>query len=110
MSQENVKIVWRIHEAFNQGNLALPELIDQDFDRIPDERFTLTAGPIRGRENVQRYLEGLIEAMHFQGAGGTIRPWGPSPGFRTCSRPRDASGVELDVRNAALWTLRTGEP
>jgi ketosteroid isomerase-like protein len=109
MSQENVEIVRRLSEAFNQGNLAIPELIDQDFEWIPDERFTLAAGPIRGRENVQRYLEDLIEAMHFQVELEELFDRGDQVLAFTHVRGRgDASGVELDVRNASLWTLRNG--
>jgi ketosteroid isomerase-like protein len=92
MSQENLEIVRRIYEVSpsGQGNLALRELLDPDFEWIPDERFTLTEGPIRGRENVQSgCFEGLNESYAFlRGARRTIRPRGPSPGFRSRSRPR----------------------
>jgi ketosteroid isomerase-like protein len=116
MSQENVDIVrriyemWRTYEASDQGKLALPELLDEDFEWVPDERFTLSEGPIRGRENVQRYFEGLIESIHFFPELEELFDRGDQVLAFVRVRGRgNASGVELDVRNAQLWTLRQGK-
>ena len=110
MSQENVEIVRRIYEASNQGNQALPELTNPDFEWIPDERFTLTEGPIRGRESVQRYFEDLNESMNLQVELEELLDRGDQVMAFVRIRGRgDASGVEVDVQTAHLWTLLHGK-
>jgi ketosteroid isomerase-like protein len=106
MSQENVEVVRRIYKA---GIPAPPELIDPGFEWIPDERHTLTRGPIRGREDVQRYFEDLIESVHPQVELEELFDRGDQVMAFVRIRGRgDASGVELDVQTAHLWTLRHG--
>jgi len=110
MSQENLEVVRRIYEASNRGVPALPELTDPDFEWIPDERHTLTQGPIRGREDVQRYFEDLIESLHPQVELEELFDRGDQVMAFVRIRGRgDASAVELNVQTAHLWTLRHGK-
>ncbi len=62
MSQENVEVVRRIYEALNARELATGlELIDRDFEWIPDKRDPAPA--VRGREEVLRFLQDQIEVL-----------------------------------------------
>jgi ketosteroid isomerase-like protein len=110
MSQENVKVVRRIYEALNERAIQrYPELIDPDFVWIPDERFTFTEGPIRGRENVQRYWEDLAESIHPDVELEELFDQGDQVMALVRVRGQgDASGVALDTQTAHLWTLRHG--
>jgi uncharacterized protein len=108
MSKENVEIIRSIYEAFNQRNWARAlEPTDADFEWIPDGRSFETA--IRGRENVQRFLEDQIETLDlrvqpeefFENADQVVA-------FVRAQGRGQASGVPLDIRIAAIWTFRDG--
>ena len=111
MSQENVEIVRRIYQAFNQGDLArAAELVDPDFVWIPDERQVL--GAVRGRESFQRYLrdqtdvfdESQVEPEEFFEKDDQVIVF-----IRVQNRGH-ASGVLLDVRIAHVLTFGPGNP
>jgi ketosteroid isomerase-like protein len=111
MSQENVEVVRGIYEAFNKGDLARAvEPADPEFEFVPDDREVI--GTLRGRENVQRYLEdqvdvfdeSQVEAEELFDKDDQVIAF-----VRVQNRGR-ASGVELDVRIAHVWTFRDGKP
>ena len=111
MSQENVETVRRIYEAFNRGDMeGAFELVSPDFEGIPDERDL--AGTVRGRENVRRAIEEWIDSFvesrldpeRFFETGDQVIAF-----IRNTGRGR-ASGVELDVRVAQVWTFQAGTP
>jgi ketosteroid isomerase-like protein len=111
MSQENVEIVRRIYEAFNEGDFARAvEPASPDFEFVPDEREII--GVFQGREKVQRYLEdqadvfdeNQVQPEEFFDKDDQVIVF-----IRVRGRGR-GSGVELDVRIAHVWTFRAGKP
>jgi ketosteroid isomerase-like protein len=64
MSQENVEIVRRQFEAFEQGGLdAVAEFWHPDIDWRAVEGAADDVGLIRGRDGLRRYYEGWIEVF-----------------------------------------------
>ena len=109
MSQENLDLVRSIYAALEHGDRAPAELIDPDFEWIPDESHTLAQGPIRGRENVERYFEDLAEMLqpHVK-LEEAVEKGDQVMAFVHVRGRGQESGVELDVRTAHLWTFRSG--
>src|SRR6476620_7692485 len=110
MSQENVEVVRRIYEALNARELATGlELIDRDFEWIPDKRDPAPA--VRGREEVLRFLQDQIEVLGMKVELEEAFEKGDQVVAFICVRGEgQASGVEIDIRGAALWTFRDGTP
>ena len=60
-----MEIIRAVYEAFNERDLARAlERVDRDFEWIPDRRSFETA--IRGREEVQRFLDDQIEVLDLR--------------------------------------------
>ena len=106
MSRENVEVARSIDQACNRRDLAqASEPADPDFEWIPDGRSIDTA--IRGREDVQRFVQDQIEVLglsvdpeeFFQKGGQVIA-------FIRVHGRGQAGGVEVDIRIAHVWTFR----
>jgi ketosteroid isomerase-like protein len=109
MSQVNVEIVRRVYDAMNTRDLtAGAELMHAGAEWIPDSR--VGVGPIRGRENVIRFM--LDQAEMFEGTHLEIeRFWEKDDKVlvyvHATGRGR-GSGAPFEIRIAHLWTLRNG--
>ena len=110
MSQENVEIVRRIYEAFNERDFASGrELLDPDFEWVPDRRDP--APPVRGRDEVQRFLEDQIEVLGMTVELERAIEKGDQVVALICVRGEgQASGVGIEIWVASLWTFRDGTP
>jgi ketosteroid isomerase-like protein len=111
MSQENVKIVQSVYEAFAHGDVGRGvEPLGPDFEWIPDDRNIMGAVPIRGQKGFRRFVEEAIEIFHdweiqpekFFECGDQVIVvfW-----MRTQGR---SSGARLAAHNAHIWTFRRG--
>jgi ketosteroid isomerase-like protein len=109
MSQENVETVRRIYDAFGEGDFARAlEEGEPDFEWIPPEQDI--QGPVQGLEGLRRFLEDQneafedlrVEAEELKDHGDKVLAL-----IRVRGRGR-ASGVEIDIRAANLWTFRGG--
>jgi ketosteroid isomerase-like protein len=63
MSQENVELTYRAHDAFNRGDLdAYLALMDDDVEAIP--RIVGTLGEtVRGHEGISRWWKDLFDVI-----------------------------------------------
>jgi len=110
MPAENVEIVRSIYDAGNRGDW------DAAFcDAHPDFEVTLqrapSAAPLRGREEVQGWIQDLFAAFEwwstepeefFEGGDRVVAF------VRIRSRPK-GSTAEVEVRVGHLWTIRDGK-
>ncbi len=110
MSEENVETVRRVYEAFNRRDLAgALDLFDPDFEWVPDGRALDQA--VTGRAGVERYFGDLIEFMdarveleeHFEKDDQVIC-------FIRIRTRGQASGAEVDIEIAQVWTFRDDVP
>ena len=110
MSQENVEIVRRIYEAFNQRDLAPGfELVAPDFEWIPADRSFEAS--VRGREDVQRFLEDQIETLDLQVQPEEFFEKGDRVvAFVRVQAQGQASGAGAEILVANVWTFRNGIP
>ncbi len=105
MSQENVEIVQQIYEAWRSGRLGR-EFMDPDIEYInPDE--AIEPGRRHTPDSFLRVVdvwEGVyVEAERFIEVGDEVVVVGTMHG-----RAR-ASGVEMVVPHADIWTIRGGK-
>jgi ketosteroid isomerase-like protein len=107
---ENVELLKRGYEAFNQGDMeAVFELLDPDFELVTAERVLFT-GTYRGRDQVQRLLQDqeevfgelTMEPYEFFETGDQVVVF-----LRQRARGQ-ASGAEVEITVAHLWTIRNG--
>ena len=108
MSQENVEIVRRLYDAFNQGNVALAlEPADPDVEWIPPEEDL--SGPVRGRENIQQFIEEQLETYKFElYPEEFFEKEDQVLAFIHVKGRGNISGAEFDIRIAHIWTVRDG--
>jgi ketosteroid isomerase-like protein len=111
MSQENLEIVRRLNEVYNERSFAEnPDLIDPDIVwdmsrmNIPDS--AAHTGPLGLREFVDSWTESFsseqIEAEEMVDAGDQVLVTVHHSGRGK------TSGIEVDQRFAMVWTLRDG--
>ena len=63
MSQENVEIVKRVIDAFNQRDVdAIFECVNPDIAWFPAMPVTLGGGALRGREGIEAYVREVCDA------------------------------------------------
>ncbi len=110
MSRENIETVRRVYEAFNCRDLAgVLDLFDADFEWVPDGRALDQA--VTGREGVERYFGDLIE---FVDARVEPEEYFDKDDQVICFvrvRTRgQASGAEIDIEIAHVWTFRGKMP
>jgi len=110
MSQENVEIVRSFYRAWARDDLPGPvELMDPDIEYVNPTR-AVEPGTRRGlsafKTAVERVFEGYetwqIELEDFRAVGDQV-----AVVVRYRARWRE-SGVQVEVRESALWTLRDG--
>jgi ketosteroid isomerase-like protein len=113
MSQENVEIVRRLYELITHGDDALLELIGPgfvvDFSRRLIDPFVVRVDP----DAFASFYEEAREAW------GELPAWEPEElidagdkvlAFIHFQAKGRASGVEVDVHVANVWTFRDGQP
>jgi ketosteroid isomerase-like protein len=106
MSEENVRVIRRLYDAFNRDEREAIEIFDPEVEwhtakEDPD------AGVHYGREGVARYLEQWgealedirLEPLEFIDGGDRVFVW-----QRTIGRGR-GSGAEVVWEGAYVWTL-----
>ena len=111
MSQENIEIVRRIYASWVADLVAGPvELLDRDIEYVNPEG-AIEPGTRRGLEAFTKATQKLYEAWEY---------WRAEPESMTAvgaqvvavvryaARGR-GSGVEVEGRESALWTLRDGK-
>jgi uncharacterized protein len=107
---ENVELAKRGYDAFNRRDLeAVFELLDPDFELVTAER-VLFAGTYRGRDQVQSLLQDqeevfgqfTMEPYEFFESGDQVVVF-----LRQRARGQ-ASGAEVEITVAHLWTIRNG--
>lgn len=112
MSQEDVDIVRRGVDAFNQRDLGVfAELAAPDFELFPALVGAVEGGSFRGREGVTAYVEVFSEAWEelrlradeFRDLGDGVLVLGRAEG-----RGR-GSGVEIDSPLATIYDVRDGK-
>jgi len=110
MSQENVEIVRSFYRAWARDDLPGPvELMDPEIEYVNPTR-AVEPGTRRGlsafKTAVERVFEGYetwqIELEEFRAVGDQV-----AVVVRYRARWRE-SGVQVEVRESALWTLRDG--
>src|SRR3954447_5948076 len=111
MSQENVETLRRAYEALSRGDVdAILEVCDSEIEcQLPEGG--ITTGTLRGHQAVREFLEGYIEAFdsfrmepeQFFEADDRVVVF-----LQVLGRGR-GSGLEVNVRPAHVWTMRSGK-
>src|SRR5215211_564851 len=111
MSQENVEIVRRAHEALNAGNLdELMTLCHPGFRLDMSDR-VLNPATYEGQDGLRRFYSDVQEVWErYVWEPEALRDEGDSVValLQTTGRGR-GSGVEIERKTAMLWTLRDGK-
>jgi ketosteroid isomerase-like protein len=64
MSQENVELTHRVHDAFNRRDLnAFLALLDPDTEFTPYEAWVQGSGPYRGHDGIRRWWDESFEIL-----------------------------------------------
>jgi ketosteroid isomerase-like protein len=109
MTEENVELVRRLYRAMNARDVdGVAALAHPDVEWIPDRR--VGEGPVRGLENViaffvdraEMFDEAVMEVERLFDADGKVVAF-----LRVAGRGQ-ASGVEVEIRIAHLWSVRDG--
>jgi uncharacterized protein len=111
MSQENVEIVRSFYDAWARHELPGPiELMDSEIEYVnpagavePGTRHGLTAFSRAVEQTFEGWETWQMEPEEFRAVGHQV-----AVVVRYRARGR-ASGVEVDGRESALWTLRNGK-
>jgi ketosteroid isomerase-like protein len=111
MSQENIEIVRRIYAAWTGDDVPGPvELLDRDIEYVNPEG-AIEAGTRRGLEAFTEATQKVLEAWEYWRAEPeSLTAVGPQvvAVVRYTARGR-GSGMEVEGRESALWTLRDGK-
>jgi ketosteroid isomerase-like protein len=109
---ENVEIVKRGFEAFDQGGVeALLEFVHEDFEATTPPGLASEPDTYRGHEGVRRYFDSFYEAMDdirwephsFQEVGDKV-----VVEFTLYARGK-STGLEFGQPAVQVWTLRDGK-
>jgi len=109
MSQENVEIVRRAHDAFNRRDLdAYLALHDPDEEFTPYERAIEGLGPYRGHDDVRRWWEEALEVLpDLKVELNEVRDLGDLTLVRGCLRGQGAgSGASFERTYWGLFRCR----
>ena len=103
MSQENVKIVQAIYEAWSKGE-SPRALLDPDIEYV-NPPYAVESGVRHGRRSLDKirevYPDFRVEPERFVDAGDHVVLIG-------LARGTSASGVETKRRQGFVWTVRDG--
>jgi ketosteroid isomerase-like protein len=111
MSQENVEIVRRAHEALNAGNIdELVTLCHHDFQLDMSDR-VFNPATYQGHDGIRQFYSEVQEVWEryvwepeeMRDEGDVVVAL-----LRTEGRGRE-SGVEIDRKTAMIWSLRDGK-
>jgi ketosteroid isomerase-like protein len=111
MSQENVEIVRRAHEALNAGNIdELVTFCHHDFQLDMSDR-VFNPATYQGHDGIRQFYSEVQEVWEryvwepeeMRDEGDVVVAL-----LRTEGRGRE-SGVEIDRKTAMIWTLRDGK-
>ena len=111
MSQENVEIVQRFYDAWARDEFPGPfDLMDPEIEYV-NPAGAVEPGTRRGRTAFSRAVAGVFEGWEtwqmepeqFRAAGNHV-----AVVLRYRARGR-GSGLEIEGRESALWTLRDGK-
>ena len=112
MSQENVEIVRRGHDAFNRGQFEMPlDEWDEECEFVPAMARAVEAKTYRGHDGLRRYFRELSESFSkirlddrvYRDLGDRVLVL-----YKLKVRGHD-SGAELDQPGAALYEFRSGK-
>jgi ketosteroid isomerase-like protein len=113
MSQENVELVRRAVEAFNEAGasavVAMSEIYDTNIEFQEDPKLP-EAGTYRGFEAVREYFLGFLDSFedYTYDIEDAIDVGDMVLVFNRQRARGKSSGVEVDMRNSWLFTLRDG--
>lgn len=111
MTEANVETLRRGYEALNAGDLSrVMELIDDRIEWNPGELAPDSPGPSSGRDAFEQFIRSWIDAFeHFRVEPVEVVEDGPFlvATVRQSGRGR-ASGVEIEIEIAHVWTTRDG--
>ena len=111
MSQENVEVVRRAHEALNAGNIdELVTLCHQEFELDMSDR-VFNPATYQGHDGIRQFFSEVQEVWEryvwepeeMRDEGAVVVAL-----LRTKGRGR-GSGVEIDRKTAMIWTVRDGK-
>ena len=112
MSEENVEIIRRSYERWNQGDFGWAmELAGPEFEYVTAEGIPGLTGGFRGRDGFMRFLEQFweqfdeprAEPQEFIEAGDSVLA---VVTFRASGKQ---SGAEVNMEVFQLWTFRDGK-
>jgi ketosteroid isomerase-like protein len=110
MSQENVEIVRRFYDAWAREEFPGPvELMDPEIEYV-NPAGAVEPGTRRGRAAFSRAVEKLFEGWEtWQAKPEQFKDVGDQVAVVLSYRARGrGSGLEVEGRESALWTLRDG--
>ena len=110
MSQENVEVVQSFYRAWARNDLPGPlELMDPEIEYVNPIR-AVEPGTRRGLAAFSRAVAKVFEGWETGHGAGTVQGGGRSGGGGGAVPARGrGSGVEVEGRESALWTLRDGK-
>jgi len=113
MSQENVEVVRRMLAAFAAGSLdAMTELVDPDINWRAAEGAVDDVGEMHGAVAVRRYVQDWIDTFDdFSVVVEELRDLGDGRvlAVQRLKARAKLSGIEIDLRYAAVSTVRDGK-
>jgi uncharacterized protein len=111
MSRKNVDLVLTGYEAWDRGDIETAFApIDEDFEFYEDPQYP-EQGVYRGRDAFRGYFERFREEWDdYRVNAEEVRDSGDKVLVFTRQSARGkASGVQIDLRIAHLWTIRDGK-
>lgn len=110
MSQDNIKLIKEVHEAFNRGDVPVvlatfdPAIVWQAPKEMPYGGTFQGVPEVGGFfQSLQPYFQELrVESEHQYAVGDYVVDLGHFRG-------KGKSGQKLDVANAFIWTVRDGK-
>jgi uncharacterized protein len=111
MSQENVDLVQRLYDAWARNEFPGPvELLDPDIEYVNPEG-AIEPGIRRGLAAFSRAVESVFDGWQtWQMEPEQLKAFGDQVAVVVGYRARGlGSGLEVEGRESALWTLRDGK-
>jgi len=111
MSEENVEVVRRVYEAWSRGEFPGPaDVLDPEIEYV-NPAGAVEPGTRHGLDAFLRAVEKVFESWEaWDMEPEVFRPVGDQVAVIVRYRARGReSGVEVEGRESALWTLRDGK-